>query len=345
MTYDKLNRMLRHEGPSGVEVFAYRGAEWHRFSQATAAGGEYFLYDGDNVLADIASGVEAFYVTPFLDQNLSITTGGSTHYYSQDGLGSVRTLTDSSGTVKNKYDYLPFGGTHAPGTSVTVEQKYTYTGREKNPSSDLMYYRYRQYDPRVGRFGGRDRLGSEHLYSYVANSPNILVDPAGLSKIPFPALVREHDGNMGTSTVTFDAPKGCEIVIGLQDPNPAPCWETELFGKFTGRYKDIVLVKPAGTFAGAGASTYASGKFQYQKYGRWQAMAELRICLKCDTHPKERWLTYYGPLRCKDKNYGVRKWVGHTALPAGPAGVGSGTVTGTEIDVPEEIPWPGGGSR
>jgi YD repeat-containing protein len=28
MTYDKLNRMLRHEGPSGVEVFAYRGAEW-----------------------------------------------------------------------------------------------------------------------------------------------------------------------------------------------------------------------------------------------------------------------------------------------------------------------------
>jgi RHS repeat-associated protein len=143
-----------------VEVFAYRGAEWHRFSQATAAGSKAFLYDGDNVVADIASGVDAFYVTPFLDQNLSITTGGSTYYYSQDGLGSVRTLTDSTGTVKNTYDYLPFGGAHQPGTSVTVEQRYTYSGRELNPESALMYYRYRQYDSRVGRFGGRDPVGS-----------------------------------------------------------------------------------------------------------------------------------------------------------------------------------------
>ncbi|MHC5058223.1 MAG: recombinase family protein, partial [Planctomycetota bacterium] len=101
MTYDKLNRMLRHEGPSGVEVFAYRGAEWHWFSQ----NGKQFLYDGDNVLADIDSDIDAFYVTPSLDQNLSITTGGSTYYYSQDGLGSVRTLTDSAGAVVNSYDF------------------------------------------------------------------------------------------------------------------------------------------------------------------------------------------------------------------------------------------------
>jgi RHS repeat-associated protein len=182
MTYDKLNRMLRHEGPSGVEVFAYRGAEWHRFSQATAAGGKQFLYDGDNVLADIASGVDAFYVTPFLDQNLSITTGGSTYYYSQDGLGSVRTLTDSTGAVKNSYDYLPFGGGYQPGTNVAVEQRYTYTGREKNPESALMYYRYRTYDPRVGRFGGRDlgRRGDENLYIYVLSRSISHADPFGL---------------------------------------------------------------------------------------------------------------------------------------------------------------------
>jgi RHS repeat-associated protein len=209
MTYDKLNRMVRHEGQTGVEVFSYRGAEWHRYSQASAAGGMSFLYDGDNVLADIDSGVDAFYVTPFLDQNLSITAGGSTYYYSQDGLGSVRTLTDSSGVLKNKYDYLSFGGTHQPGTNVTVEQRYTYTGREKNPESALMYYRYRQYDPRVGRFGGRDPLRASGvadlavtlraaghgdlfrqilrlhadaggIYSYAANSPAGLVDPLGL---------------------------------------------------------------------------------------------------------------------------------------------------------------------
>jgi len=156
MTYDELNRMLSHTGPGGSESFTYRGAEWHRAS----ADGKSFLCDGDNVLADISGGVtDAFYVTPFLDQNLSMTTSAGTYYYSQDGLGSVRTLTDAAGAVVNSYDYLPFGRAYQPGTSVTVEQRYTYTGRELNPASALMYYRYRQYDPRVGRFGARDPVG------------------------------------------------------------------------------------------------------------------------------------------------------------------------------------------
>ena len=96
--YDKLNRMTKYAGPAGTESFAYRGAEWHRFSQTAFGETTRFLYDGDNVVGDYDAGgsLAAEYVTPFLDQNLSITTGGSTYYYSQDGLGSVRTLTDSA---------------------------------------------------------------------------------------------------------------------------------------------------------------------------------------------------------------------------------------------------------
>ncbi|MFH0909952.1 MAG: hypothetical protein V1918_00340, partial [Planctomycetota bacterium] len=78
--------------------------------------------------------LDKLYVTPFLDQNLSFTTGAATpatYYYTQDGLGSVRTVSNSSGTVVDKYDYLafgsPFGGnpstaSNAPGTSVSVSQ-------------------------------------------------------------------------------------------------------------------------------------------------------------------------------------------------------------------------------
>jgi len=155
MEYDELNRMLSHTGPNGTENFSYRGAEWHRVS----ANGTSFLYDGDNVLADVAGGaLAALYVTPFLDQNLSLTKGGSTYYYSQDGLGSVRTLTDATGAVVNSYDYLAFGGAYSPTTTVSLPQRYTYTGRELNPASDLMYYRYRTYDPRIGRFGARDPI-------------------------------------------------------------------------------------------------------------------------------------------------------------------------------------------
>ena len=98
-------------------------------------------------------------------------------------MGSVRTLTDSAGAAVNGYDYLPFGGAHQPGTSVTVEQRYTYTGRERNPESALMYYRYRQYDPRIGRFGGRDPIGYRGdvvLYGYAAGRPTVYADPLAL---------------------------------------------------------------------------------------------------------------------------------------------------------------------
>ena len=62
-------------------------------------------------------------------------------------------------TLENReYDYLAFGGTYQPGTKITVKQRYAYAGRELNPTSALMYYRYRQYDPRVGRSGARDPL-------------------------------------------------------------------------------------------------------------------------------------------------------------------------------------------
>jgi len=180
MEYDELNRMLSHTGPSGTESFTYRGAEWHRAS----ANGKQFLYDGDNVLADIGTGgVEALYVTPFLDQNLSMTTSVGTYYYSQDGLGSVRTLTDSAGALVNSYDFLAFGGAYSPTTTVSLPQRYTYTGREKNPASALMYYRYRQYDPRIGRFGARDPLGylgGVGLYSYVSARPAGRRDAFGL---------------------------------------------------------------------------------------------------------------------------------------------------------------------
>jgi len=180
MEYDELNRMTSHEGPNGTESFTYRGAEWHRYS----ANGKTFLYDGDNVLADIAGGVtDALYVTPFLDQNLSLTNSGSTYYYSQDGLGSVRTLTDSAGALVNSYDYLAFGGAYSPTTTVSLPQRYTYTGREKNPTSDLMYYRYRQYDPRVGRFGARDPVeyrDGPGLYIYAHNETTTERDTHGL---------------------------------------------------------------------------------------------------------------------------------------------------------------------
>ena len=184
MGYDFLNRQTSWTGPAGSETFAYRGAEWHRKS----LGGTGLLYDGDNVIADLAGGaVSRLYVTPYLDENISMTvTGGSqigTYYYSQDERQSVRTLTDATGVAVAKYDYTAFGepvqvaGSPAP----VVQQRYTYTGRELNPYSVNFYFRYRTYGPGIGAFTARDPagyLGGMSLYAGVFAARN-RVDPSG----------------------------------------------------------------------------------------------------------------------------------------------------------------------
>jgi RHS repeat-associated protein len=64
-----------------------------------------------------------------------------------------------------------------------VKQRYTYTGREVNPAGAGMYYRWRAYDPRVGRFGERDPIAyvaGTGLYAYVGAAPLRLRDAFGL---------------------------------------------------------------------------------------------------------------------------------------------------------------------
>ena len=69
-----------------------------------------FIYDGPNVVVeyDVNDSLLATYLTPGLDENLSMKRSGSTYYYHQDGLGSIRNLTDSSEVAQNTYDYYAF---------------------------------------------------------------------------------------------------------------------------------------------------------------------------------------------------------------------------------------------
>ena len=145
-----------------------------------------FLYAGDDVAADYAgtgSGttLSRLYVTPGLDQNLSLTENGVTYYYAQDGIGSVRTLTDATGVAVNRYDYTAFGETYA--STGTVSQRYGFQSRELRPVAGGMHFRYRNYQVANGRFDRRDPIGyyaGSNIYSFVNDRPSIYFDPFGL---------------------------------------------------------------------------------------------------------------------------------------------------------------------
>jgi RHS repeat-associated protein len=108
---------------------------------------------------------------------------------------SITALTDSGGTIKERYAYSAYGvvtitdGSGTARTSTAEGNRYTYTGREWDDVAELYHYRARVYEPLTGRFGSRDPIGFEgsrwNLYAYVGGRPVYTGDPSGLCGIIF----------------------------------------------------------------------------------------------------------------------------------------------------------------
>ncbi|MCX5885489.1 MAG: cysteine peptidase family C39 domain-containing protein [Proteobacteria bacterium] len=104
------------------------------------------------------------------------------YYYHSDGIGSTIAMTDSSGTIVNKYAYDAFG--KVMNQAETINNPFKYVGRfgVMDEGNGLLYMRARYYDLEVGRFINKDPIGlfgGYNLYTYVANNPINLIDPLG----------------------------------------------------------------------------------------------------------------------------------------------------------------------
>jgi RHS repeat-associated protein len=95
--------------------------------------------------------------------------------------GSTTALTDDSGNIVEQITYDAFG--NSSGSAYT---RYTYTDRERDALTGLMYYRARFYDPQLGRFISEDPIGLSggvNQFAYVSNNPQNGTDPSGLYEI------------------------------------------------------------------------------------------------------------------------------------------------------------------
>ena len=114
--------------------------------------------------------------------------GGSPYFYTKDHLGSVREMTDSSGTIQARYDYDPYG--RVTKISGSMDSDFQYAGYYEHAASGLNLTLFRAYDPNTGKWLSRDPAGEDHgvnLYAYVDNGPIDGIDPLGLWEVTITA--------------------------------------------------------------------------------------------------------------------------------------------------------------
>jgi RHS repeat-associated protein len=157
-------------------------------------------------------------------------------FYHYDALGSVRLVVsfphDSGTYTISRHDYLPFGEEIQPGmfgrarsagygNGDTTPQRFT--GKERDPESNLDYFEARYYSGAMGRFSSvdpenagayADNPQTWNGYGYPYNSPLVYTDPTGL------------DGTNCQKTGDNRAPVTCaesEVVhVVAVQPHPLP---------------------------------------------------------------------------------------------------------------------------
>ena len=105
----------------------------------------------------------------------------TTSYYQADGLGSITSLSNGSGSLAQTYTFDSFG--KQTGSTGSLTNPFQYTARESDPETGLYFYRARYYDPTIGRFISEDPIrfaGSASFYTYTHNWPVDATDPSGL---------------------------------------------------------------------------------------------------------------------------------------------------------------------
>jgi RHS repeat-associated protein len=185
-SWDALNRLVQVSGPAGTVRYVYDG-EGHRVQQVTPAGTYNYLVDRVAPLPVVIREEGPEGTIDYVHGAGLISALGSTfqHFYQFDGVGSVVSVTDAAGALRQHYGYDPWGNPLWP-DALGARNKYRFTSEPWDAASGLYHFRARYYDPTLGRFLSKDPVlglvrdpATLHPYQYGLNSPLMLTDRTG----------------------------------------------------------------------------------------------------------------------------------------------------------------------
>ena len=200
--YDAHNRLIRATSTDRRVDFVYDTKNrCDRRTTSTLQNGQWtmtqerlFYYDAWDLIEEHDNGnalVAKYLHGAREDELIAKIDSFGTVYYHTDAEGSVAALTDTSGTVVERYNYDAFGAATVKDANGTVRpagtaygNRFLFTGREWMVDLGLYDYRNRAYSPDLGRFLQTDPKSFDadpsNLYRYCGNDPIDRTDPMGL---------------------------------------------------------------------------------------------------------------------------------------------------------------------
>jgi RHS repeat-associated protein len=188
---------------STAAVYTYDG-EGHRVKKVVSSGeNTRFIYGLGGLVAeyDGSSGnLKKEYLSGGITVEPTAVNSNGTQYPTGDRLGSPRVLTNSSGSVASRHDYLPFGEDLGAGTGGRTTamgfsnsgdtNRKKFTGYERDTESGLDFGQARFYASANGRFTSPDPFSGSAIvtdpqtynrYTYCRNNPVNSTDPTGMA--------------------------------------------------------------------------------------------------------------------------------------------------------------------
>ena len=148
-----------------------------------------------------------------------------TYYYHRDHLGSTTLITNKSGEVVQRVEYLPTGETFIEQQDTSWVSPYKFNGRsalrdafrakrgkkELDEETGLYYYGARYYDPRLSMWFGTDPMQGKYpgisTYAFCHNNPIRMRDLDGKDDVYLKASQYEKEAKEKARVLGYDYDK------------------------------------------------------------------------------------------------------------------------------------------